>query len=347
MHLNKHLGAEWNHSQSSPHERQGGITLWVTASQWYFERLVEQGMDFPDSFFFLSDQDSGWCTHPDSCAIPALSIAKDRPERVDLLFPFMVGSNHSLYNFPFQLKLPQAFFSGRPNWGASERVFEQPNGTATRLWSRKHLSQLSAQHGSRLVASLLTEDAASYPGCRVTDRELPIKEHARWRFLLALDGVTYSSRLGRVMHTDSVILREASPWAEYYYRALREGVHYLPVLKDGPDDVLDLVASWENRTRDLQELAWRSQSFALRYLCPRARMLYFRRLLSRYMGLFRQPDGSNAMTGFISEVLVPIIQARRRGDMETTYMGIRPYVAGRRSVLSGSKEQRVFLAREL
>lgn len=38
-----------------------------------------------------------------------------------------------------------------------------------------------------------------------------------------------SHRFGKLLHTDSVVLKETSGWEEYYYRALTPWVHYVPV----------------------------------------------------------------------------------------------------------------------
>ena len=48
-----------------------------------------------------------------------------------------------------------------------------------------------------------------------------------WRFQLNTDGHTASSRLGHLLGINSVVLKERSPWIEYYYRALKEGKDHL------------------------------------------------------------------------------------------------------------------------
>ena len=50
---------------------------------------------------------------------------------------------------------------------------------------------------------------------------------SRWRFLISTDGHTASSRLGHLLGINSVVLKERSPWIEYYYRALKEGKDHL------------------------------------------------------------------------------------------------------------------------
>ena len=48
-----------------------------------------------------------------------------------------------------------------------------------------------------------------------------------WRFQLNTDGHTASSRLGHLLGINSVVLKERSPWIEYYYPALKEGEDHL------------------------------------------------------------------------------------------------------------------------
>ncbi|KAG2431434.1 hypothetical protein HXX76_009449 [Chlamydomonas incerta] len=308
----------WNHTQLTKDQYEAGITLWVEATQYYFQNFSSQ-IEFPDTFFFLSDQDQGWCNFGfDRCPMPAMAITKRGPDAMELLSPFMVASEHPLYNYPFELKHDKAFFNGRPNWGASPKIF---NGTT--YWSRAHMSNLSMREPDRVQAALMGEQQW-FLGGRKAEGEVSLKNHARWKYVMNLDGVTYAGRLSRLMHTDSVLLKEETIWFEFFTRAMKEGVHYLPIFKNGPDDVLDVMRDWGNRTLDLKRIAWNTQQFARRYLCPRARMLYFRRLLQEYNNLFFS-NGVNHMKHFIEEVLVPIIHARASGDMKKSYMDIVPY----------------------
>eukprot|EP00198_Chlamydomonas_reinhardtii_P010793 XP_001700130.1 predicted protein [Chlamydomonas reinhardtii] len=46
----------------------------------------------------------------------------------------------------------------------------------------------------------------------------PISDHARYRWLLNVDGMSASTRMGFLMTTDSAILKSRSPFIEYYSR---------------------------------------------------------------------------------------------------------------------------------
>ncbi len=53
--------------------------------------------------------------------------------------------------------------------------------------------------------------------------EVPIKEHPRFRWLISLDGITASFRIGQLFHMNSVVLKMRSKWVEYYYRCALVG----------------------------------------------------------------------------------------------------------------------------
>ena len=40
------------------------------------------------------------------------------------------------------------------------------------------------------------------------------------------------ARFGKLLQTNSVVLKEASPWIEYFYRSVRNNVHYFEFNKD-------------------------------------------------------------------------------------------------------------------
>ncbi len=67
---------------------------------------------------------------------------------------------------------------------------------------------------------------------------LGLSKHARWRYILSTDGHTASSRLGKILPFNSVVMKEKSPWIEYYYRSLENGKHYLEF---EPTDLLSLL----------------------------------------------------------------------------------------------------------
>lgn len=103
-------------------------------------------------------------------------------------------------------------------------------------------------------------------------------------------GLTASHRFAKLLHTDSVVLKETSGWEEYYHAALTPWVHYVPVLNGTIWDPFYIVGNFtrDGREGDFRAIAKRAQEFAGTYLCHRARALYWLRLLQEYRGLFRR-----------------------------------------------------------
>jgi hypothetical protein len=185
----------------------------------------------------------------------------------------------STYDVPWADKEARAFFRGRRN--EHERVFALVgNGTAAaHAASRSTLVALSATHAADVDARFVEgADAAA---------EVPIREHARRKYLLALDGITGSFRLARLLWCNSLVLKETSPWQEYFYRGLTPGVHYEHVFNTAPDDVLAVLARARRDDAAAQRVALAGQAFAARYLCPRARVAYCRRRLWRTWGCLK------------------------------------------------------------
>ena len=54
------------------------------------------------------------------------------------------------------------------------------------------------------------------PDAALRGEEVPIREHARHKYLLALDGKTGSFRYSRLLYSNSVALKEDSPFEEFW-----------------------------------------------------------------------------------------------------------------------------------
>lgn len=67
----------------------------------------------------------------------------------------------------------------------------------------------SATH--RILISLLAPHSPQVPAASLRD-------HARYRYLLNLDGSSASFRLAQLLVVNSLVLKQTSPYIEYYYR---------------------------------------------------------------------------------------------------------------------------------
>jgi hypothetical protein len=135
---------------------------------------------------------------------------------------------------------------------------------------------------------------------------VPIEEHAKWKFLVSADGCVAQTRLAKVLLANSVVLKEASPWIEHYYRSLRAWTHYAPFAhrprsaagEPGAADgeVRAAVARLLADDAAAARVAAAGQRFAYRHLGQFSRLLYLRRLLVEYNALFG-PSSSSSSDG--------------------------------------------------
>lgn len=321
-----------------------GVTTWVSATHWYFNHFARAwGIEFPDCVFHFDVNDTPFCGDGRACPAPSFAFWKERrpypgaPAGVpgvpgapgvggpwaqaaspDILVPHMIGANHTLYDFPWDLKAERPFFRGRGNdhpvrvgggtgTGTGAGAGAGGNGVAPQgggvVLPRAFLANLSAAQARegaaepRLDVALLGPDGQG---------EVSIRDHAKHKFLLALDGITGSFRLSRLMHCNSAVLKQRSPWVEFFYPALDEGTHFVSVLDQSADDAVRVAKELLADPPRAQRLANASQAFAARNLCPRARMLYMRRALLEYKRLFAPGE----MDAYIRDELWPGVVSR-------------------------------------
>jgi len=119
---------------------------------------------------------------------------------------------------------------------------------------------------------------------------MTLADHARFKYLLHLDGITASGRLSKLLRVNSPVLKQRSPWIEWYHRSLVEGVHYISFWESHRKDIVHILRFLKTKPRYLQEVARRGQAFAFAYTGKHARRLYWRRALREYAALFPDMD---------------------------------------------------------
>jgi hypothetical protein len=192
------------------------------------------------------------------------------------------------------------------------------NGSAEDGWSANNGSARASPLSSRALDPSLVLDAGVV---RIDGRDkhllkrrfskagfVPIEEHAKWKFLVSADGCVAQTRLAKVLLANSVVLKEDSPWIEYYYRSLVPWVHYAPFRhrkgsyagEEGAADgeVVRAVARLKSDDAAAARVAAAGQRFAYRHLGQISRLLYLRRLLVEYNALFGA-DGRGAMEAWV------------------------------------------------
>ncbi|EFJ45679.1 hypothetical protein VOLCADRAFT_94091 [Volvox carteri f. nagariensis] len=267
------------------------------------------GLQFPNTVFLMNVWDEGRC-HRDEpanasasigapatsttssssdpafrakaprCTVPVFSLIKSwdyetgSSNETDVLLPFFNHVYGNLVFYPWEKKAQM-----RPN--------------CTRLWIIE--LQRSNPEGRRLLDAGITNNLSKRKDIKLVDF-VPIPDHARYRYLLSADGFTASCRLGKLLGTNSVVLKETTPWIEYYYRSLKPEVHFVPFNKD---NVLEVVKDLEADPGRCQRISAEAQQFAYTFLSQHSKAMYVKRALVYYNSLL--PD----MEPFVEQLTWP------------------------------------------
>ncbi|KAG2498457.1 hypothetical protein HYH03_003711 [Edaphochlamys debaryana] len=300
--LEKHLGGE--HLCTSPCNHILGDTL-KALDTW----LREDPSGWPDVLFMLHVGDGGMCyrhsMENSTCYAPAMSVIKSwaQIKDDDILVPLItyMEANWTLRAFPWYNKINRAAFRGTSYCHAKH--FAYAKSTCSRTYFA-YQTQENATWRKYVDVGLLTGDdyMPEYDHVPIKSRGyLPTSELARFRYTLALDGITASSRLAQLLALNSVVLKQASPWIEWYYRSLVPNVHYVSFWDHSREDLLFVMDSLrEQKDLHLELIATQGQDFAYRFLRPEARKAYWKRALVEYKKLFGED-----MDEFISKQEYP------------------------------------------
>jgi hypothetical protein len=66
----------------------------------------------------------------------------------------------------------------------------------------------------------------------------------------------FKTRFGKLLQTNSVVLKETSAWIEYYYRSVLPGVHFIPFSKDNITQVGETFCPTVNTYKHRRELEY-------------------------------------------------------------------------------------------
>ncbi|KAL4424735.1 hypothetical protein ABPG77_000078 [Micractinium sp. CCAP 211/92] len=222
-------------------------------------------------------------TGKSNCRAPLLSIIKN-PSMSDVLVPPFGRKFEPIFE-PWSLKSNLAFFRGSP-WCSVHPL----GGTEYRPGSncsRESLSILSDAHPGLLNVSI------NRPYGRAPGKEGPAAthmEHAHYKYLLQLDGITASRRFATLLSMNSLVLKQESLQLEWYYHALQPCVHYLPFWQGSEEDVLGLLSTLRSDpANDLmaQRIAANANAFAAAWLDDDGQLRYWQMVIDRYVQLYR------------------------------------------------------------
>ena len=196
---------------------------------------------------------------------------------------------------PWARKSPKAFWRGAA--ACQGGILGFPPGTwcarsyVSRLAQIKYPEQLDVG----LTEEYYREDEIELDATlRDGHGPLPVLEPVSWdalptyRYLLHLDGHTAAHRLANLLAVDSLVLRQESPYFEYYYRSLKPYKHYVPIFNYTLHDLMPALA-WAKdpgNARAVADIIQEANAFALQYTTLHARILYIKYALLAYRSLF-------------------------------------------------------------
>lgn len=249
----------------------------------------------PDLDFIVSLHDS--LDHADLPA-PIFAFAKDQrlQEKIILIpdFEALAGNHNQMrevrrgsQEYPWEAREEKAIWRG----ATTGSLFDSSSFLAL---PRAQLVSLSLEHPDRI-------DARFTALCQCTDPEnvqthyqhyfasaLPISEHFRYKYQILADGNSCAySRAYWQLFSKCLIFKQNSPHIQWYYRALKPHIHYLPVRADFKD--LPEQIDWARaHPLEAQKMGENSYLFAQKNLRHKHTFRYLAHLLRKYAKIMKK-----------------------------------------------------------
>lgn len=114
-----------------------------------------------------------------------------------------------------------------------------------------------------------------------------LPDHGKHKFLLHLDGTSWSNRFLKLLLMGSVVLKQDSVYEEYFYRDLKPWVHYVPFTRDRCSAAnLTATIGWlREHDAEARAIAEAGQRFAREQLSRAGASCYWQRILASYASL--------------------------------------------------------------
>ncbi|MEX0961627.1 MAG: glycosyl transferase family 90 [Simkaniaceae bacterium] len=216
--------------------------------------------------------------------VPIFAVSKHYKNQKVILLPNNCLKKEEFFedSTPWSEKIPRALFVGEPSlksnyyeWSLhpraqllflKERLFPEVDGH----FIQKDTFKLLPSHTQK-----------SMLGAKLFGPSLSEQELFHYRFLISLDKETTSDELPLFLYSKSCVLKERSPYIEWYDKGLIAFTHYIPI----SSDFSDLNASIRSAT-DGEFIAENGREFAEKYLSEEASTAYLREVFKAYSSRF-------------------------------------------------------------
>lgn len=308
---------------------------WLRATMQLIERAVEKYAGWiHDVHFFFSVLDEAYLERGAGAALPLLSSITTRGHW-DIPVPAQAyfdeggisSSGHSsevsrweseafqddlARAYPWEGRQERAFFRGH-DWESSNSLIEsmasRPEEPCISQWSvssafgyRRWYEELSAPGGD--LESIMDVGLTGAPDYSLSKRKgrsfakpVKIPEHGAHKYLLHLDGTSHSSRLVKLLTVGSVVLKQDSPYEEWFYRNLKPYEHFVPISRDRCSyaNLSDSLAWLRENDDAARRIANAGQRLQRILFSTEAATCYWQRILAVY-GSFQELDVREAIS---------------------------------------------------
>ncbi|XP_031559998.1 protein O-glucosyltransferase 1-like [Actinia tenebrosa] len=174
--------------------------------------------------------------------------------------------------WPWEKKTPKAFFRGSRT--SSER-------DPLVILSREHPDLADAKYTKNQAWKSDADTLYEAPA-----KEVPLEDHCQHKYLFNFRGVAASFRYKHLFLCKSLVFHVGDEWLEFFYKALKPWVHYIPVKTDLSDarDLLEFAIANDNVA---QQIAERGYTFIKEHLRMPDIRCYWKRLLKKYAKLLK------------------------------------------------------------
>lgn len=226
---------------------------------------------------------------------PVFCISKHTDDTHVVLMPdfikFMWASTYisDVYrgnkSFSWHSKKPQALWRGSTTGALVDHTdFERLNRSKLVALSLEHPNQLNARFSTVTRNDRRLEKILRQRG--MYSDHLSMADHLKYKYILAVDGNTWASSYFWQLFGNSLILKQASPFSEWYHAALKAYTHYVPFNRD-LSDLIERISWAKKNDRKVREIVRQANNFARSYLKEVDLYYYFYLALREYEKLQR------------------------------------------------------------
>ncbi|KAK2547994.1 Protein O-glucosyltransferase 1 [Acropora cervicornis] len=180
--------------------------------------------------------------------------------------------------WPWDKKQPKAFFRGSRTSAERDPLV---------LLSRSHPDLVDAQYTKNQAWKSDADTLHAPPA-----KEIKLEDHCEYRYLFNFRGVAASFRFKHLFMCKSLVFHVGNEWLEFFYRALKPWVHYIPVEThlNNARDLIEFARANDDVARAITE---RGYQFIKDHLRMQDVKCYWKQLLKRYAKLVQWKPQQN------------------------------------------------------